>query len=234
MLLPQRKDIDRAKQVERKADIDQGIVLARSVDELRSRKLTLEQSFEVWRKGASEAIQKELDILSQEKETLKTEIVNAKELRDSLLVPLDDKWKEVNDEVSRLALKDENLKYLEEELKIKLNEVENTKHLIGIKLDNLSSDEIEVSQTKHQISRLKVKAISELLKATNIRERQEEEYEFKMNEVSNLKSQYDVALQTMEIRESQVEAKEKDLSNRERALQDKYETLQRTINRTKI
>ncbi len=88
MILPKKTDINKAKAQERKAQIDEGLVLARRVDELRRMRLDMEKNFEIWRQGTSKAIQKELDVLTEERDDMARQVIEARKTRDIMLVPL--------------------------------------------------------------------------------------------------------------------------------------------------
>lgn len=71
MILPKTVDINKAKAEERKREIDDGLILARKVDELRQLRVDMESNFETWRVNQTKVIQDEIDALIVERDELK-------------------------------------------------------------------------------------------------------------------------------------------------------------------
>lgn len=82
MILPKKVDIQKAATLERKNMIDEGVALAKRVDDLRQMRLQMEVNFETWRLETSKAIQIEIDVLIKERDELAEEVLRAKELLD--------------------------------------------------------------------------------------------------------------------------------------------------------
>lgn len=95
-LLPQKSDIEKSKQIERKFQIDQGVELAKNIDDMRELRAREETSLKQWRKQTIAAIQIEINQKNLEKESLNDDIAALREVRQSLLEPLNAEWKELN------------------------------------------------------------------------------------------------------------------------------------------
>lgn len=91
-LLPVKRDIDKAKVIERKREVDSGIALARSLDKLRETFVNEKKNLLDYRENTLKVIQQEIDVLLREKEVLQEEIVRAREERKQLIIPLDKEW----------------------------------------------------------------------------------------------------------------------------------------------
>jgi len=85
MIFPKKIDVNKHKAAERKVMIDEGVILAKRVDELRGMRLQMEKNFEEWRIGTSKEVQKEIDALIEEKESLIIDINHLKQTQQKLL-----------------------------------------------------------------------------------------------------------------------------------------------------
>lgn len=103
-ILPQKKDIDRAKASERKLQMDEGLALAKGVDALRKSKLLEEKSVEEYRLKVRSLVQGEINQLVEEKEKLRLQNEDARNQRNELLKPLNTEWEKVNAEKERIEI----------------------------------------------------------------------------------------------------------------------------------
>lgn len=93
-LLPKR-EVDAAKQKDRDRDVQQGLVLARSVDRLRETRADEEASLEAFRVKTLEAIHEETSTEQGKLETLKVEVKEYEERKAIALEPLTEKEAEL-------------------------------------------------------------------------------------------------------------------------------------------
>jgi len=227
MILPQRKDLDKAKQSERKSLIDDGLSLAKRVDALREQRLQMEVSLETWRKETVSAIQSDIDNLINEKETTKQEVYNAKIQRDKLQEPLDSEWIKLNKE-KEVVYKDRNELFLDRERFVeevgKLDEEREDFKQFAVKIKQNETDSLT---TKSQADNFRRMAQSEYDIAHTERETQAKEYETKLQAINQRAKEYEVGIQTIEVRESQVKDKESELLVRENDVARRIKILQR-------
>lgn len=108
-VLPQQKDILKAKADERKKEIDEGVALAARIDKLREMKVNEEQALFQWRETTIKTIQKEIDDYITVKENLRIQTEEAEVRRKALIEPLDKEWEEINKIKAELGLLDKNI-----------------------------------------------------------------------------------------------------------------------------
>lgn len=93
-LLPQ-KEIDRAKSVEKKQEIDEGMKLAKRVDDLREIAASEEASLETFRRETVAKIHEEIKTETERRDKVKSEADEAEARRDEARKPLDSEWAKV-------------------------------------------------------------------------------------------------------------------------------------------
>lgn len=84
MILPKKTDLDKARVIERKNFIDEGIALAKRVDELRRMKADEEKRLLEWQEGTRKVVQKEIDTLVSKRDEVKREIIEEENRLNSL------------------------------------------------------------------------------------------------------------------------------------------------------
>ncbi len=227
MILPKQIDINKAKTQERKAQIDEGLVLAKRVDELRQMRLQLENNFENWRRETSKAIQVEIDTLVAERDDMAKQVIEARRVRDDLLKPLNEEWAIVNKE-KQLIVDAKNEIFLDQErldaesIRVKLEAGKISKNLVKL---SVLIDETE--SYKQEALSLKEQAEEIYKVAYESREKQNNDHERLMAEATKMKREYEVGLSVIEIREKQVEERDSELSIRENDLTRRINNLQR-------
>lgn len=227
MILPKKIDIDKAKSQEKKMQVDEGLILARRVDELRSMRVQMEKNFEVWRVGTSKTIQDDIDGLLAYRDGIYVEIVKAKKDRDELMKPLDEEWARVNKEGEGL-IKDKNELFLDtERLKIKEVVLEKEKTKISEAIKKAKQNEKDTEKAKQSATSLNELAQGKYEEASRERDEQSERYESKIKEVNQREKEYEIALQTITVKERGIEEKEAELLERENTLARRIKNLQR-------
>jgi hypothetical protein len=97
-----KAEIDRAKADQRKKEVDEGLKLARRVDNLREVAAEEEASLSKFRKETVAKIHEELSTLEAKKSILVGEIGQLKKERKELLKPLHEEWALFHREIARL------------------------------------------------------------------------------------------------------------------------------------
>lgn len=229
-LQPKRQvNVEVAKQ--KKADIDKGLELAGKIDALRETLAKEEQQLELFRTASVEAVKREIDSTLRELESVNNRIESRKDELVRLREPLDAEWEEIAEKKLLIEAEKGSLYQRRADLEtgIGLNlrrERENDEERKRIERERRQIDEEQSLTVK-----LKEDALSALATA-----RMQSD-----NIVSNaLQRERAVVIREKEVaileddmseREHIVNEHEKDLANRERALTDKYQTFERTINR---
>ncbi len=218
---------------QKREQIDEGIALATKVDLLRSTIGNLEQQHTQYIAGMKDSLEKEIEPLKREKESLKFEVESARKELVRLRMPLDDEWKRVKEEAAgimdkTLALNMREHYLIEAEQDIK-NEREGIKveraALISLR-DDAIEDTVLAGDIKAEAERVLRKAKIDSEHKIDALSKKEKELHAREKEVSY--REVDVSS-----RETLVTQRTTDLDNKERFINDKYETLQRTISRIK-
>lgn len=118
-LLP-KSEIDKMKAVERKREIDEGLKLAKRVDNLREVAAAEEASLRKFRNETVKVIYDEITKEEQKLNALKGEIVRAQKEREELKKPLDAEWARV--EKAKAAINLREISVTEREKGVSANE----------------------------------------------------------------------------------------------------------------
>ncbi len=230
-LLPTRMDINKAKADERKREVDEGLSLARKVDALRETKADEERKLLEYRAGMIAKVQAEIDAYISERDSLRRENENLIETRKELIKPLDEEWKEINLERENLAkekqsfyLSKEQLRIEEENLQIEQKKLTKTSAQIN---DHLN----EITQAKQSILDMEKFTRKEYELAQKERRIQKESYETEVGKVKELKTQYEVGIETNKKEESILKEIREELNNEKRILEDRIATFERSKQR---
>jgi hypothetical protein len=221
---------------QRKADIDQGIILARKIDVLRETLLKEEQKAEKFRTETLAQIQKEIDDKMKENDGLKrnsliVEIQGLEEKRAKLLEPLDKEWEEVN--LERKKTLKLNIEIAKEKSKI-ISERKETERLF----EKTKQDEQRVSQMKEQATKSlqtieRVQAEAKDLRENALKKDNEVNQQLGKRESEVVKKEklIESSIKSLEIREKQIEEKEQDIINQQIVLADQRGVLERAMAR---
>lgn len=233
MRLLSKNEIVVGKAAEKRMEIDEGLKLARKVDALRETALKEEASLNKFRDGSVSNVKEEIALLIDKKAKLEDEIKRLLAERVELLKPLDREWDKLN---------------------AKIKEVEDTKTMLAKKQAELDHESTLRWQLSNKIALEKERVDDERSRSKEIlkdADRAKTEAEGILREVKLGAEAFDKYVSTanaqLVTRETNIAARERDASNKEeflrkkevdlaqleRSLKDRYDTLQRTINRTK-
>jgi uncharacterized protein (DUF3084 family) len=226
-ILPRKIDIDRAKSNERKQQIDEGVALALKVDQLRQLKPQLEKNLEEWRLNTTKVIQEEIDVFINQRDIAEQEAIEARKKRDALREPLDDEWAIVLEEKEKIKESRNDIFLDRERISAEEGKIETKKQELKARDTELKKAEQELENQKLEVEKLKEKVIEEMSLAKEERETNNQILEKKIAEANSRIEEYKVAFQTIELREKQVDEKEKDLIIRERTLYRRTENVKR-------
>lgn len=227
MILPAKIQINKAKAQETKAQIDEGLALARKVDALRELKLTQEQNIKEWRDVTVRTVQSEINEWIQKRDMALSEAKAAERRRDEARKPLNFEWIKISDEKRGIENEKNTLFLDKQSFKIELNSFEKEKEKIEILLQEVIENEKTTKILKEEAEVLKKDAERQNVSALSERDNQNRVYERKIAEVAQSAEEYKVALQTIEVQENQVKEKEKELITRENDLTRRIKNLQR-------
>lgn len=227
MRLLTKSEITRQKSVERKTEIDEGVKLARRIDEMRETLAKEEANLAKYRSETAPMVMKETDVLIEKRTTLQKDIAELKKKRRELMQPLDAEWKKVKDGQKELERKESDLKdrvCLIENREEKLSQHEQQ---LAIEKGRIADEKKRSTATLVEVSELHAQAQADTVEADR---RLAEATVYCENQYKILTSrETDLAAREREnvLRQKSLTAREKEVNLREKFINDKYQTLLR-------
>jgi len=231
MKLLSKQEINAHKAVEKKQQIDEGMKLARKVDNLRALALAEDEALRKHRDETLSAITKEIEDLLSRKSTLSSEVSALEARREEALKPLDAEQEELEKirvevvaEKEALALAKNTLKAEKEKIAADAAQVEKDR----VFAENLTEAAWEAAK---EVKRDIATADTYLAEATKTKENAEERakearIELAERETALLGRERDIAA-----KEVKIAAQQKKLNEKEREIADRYATLLRSEKR---
>ena len=233
MKLLDKQTIVTLKGTERKREVDEAVKLAKKVDYLRQTAAQEEANLAKFRHESIQKVKDEIASLIEEKDILIGEVGVLEYQKEQLQEPLDDEWDRVKEESTVIDNRIEELEIAQAGLNLKEKEIQ-------IKLDALKTESERIKDLKLQTLTALSEAEEREQKATEIL------VETKQMRYQTLE-ELNKRIQSTSLKEAEVEANKRDLDNRkkilddkeielkhtERAINDKYRTLERILARTK-
>jgi hypothetical protein len=233
MKLLDKQSLMQQKSTERKLEIDEAVKLAKKVDALRETSASEESRLLKFRQESLKQTKLEIDGLIAQKTELEGKVSTLEAQRTELLKPLDAEWVKVQEKQAKLSeleglLEKETLKLVNAEIEIES------------RLRELKTEESRIKDKEKATDDNYSDSLSDRFDAGKILIAAKE-LESEIKWVANIKNaellvrENSVAIRerNTEIRTESLEKREIEQNNRERAINDKYETLQRTIKRLK-
>lgn len=224
-LLPKKQDIDKAKNEERRKEIDSGIQLATRIDKLRDTAAKEEKQLKDWRDNAINLIQKEIDDYLTVKDNLQKQTEAAEVYRKKLLEPLDKEWEEVNLAKIKVNKELNDAFILKEQLKDEENLLEQQREEVSKIVSRITQNEKDTATAKEETLSLRQLAQTEYEISKEERSVQTNAYEKRLSEVAQKEREYEVAFSLIKIRENEVNEKEVDIIKREKHLESQQKAL---------
>lgn len=224
MKLLKKQEVDRLKAEERRQQIEEGLKVARQVDTLREVRAAEEESLQKFRRETVGSISKEITELTLKRDALKVEVAVLEGKRVVALKPLKDKE-------GKLALSEYTLVELHEMMYFKRVALDEAEAELAARKKLLEDLEVRTtyahSDVQRRLDEVAIMEESAALQKEKVREMSARTLEEKKNQEEHfyiLEKKWKEKNHVLEARESDLLEKDQDLSNRERALQDKYET----------
>lgn len=231
MRLLSKREVDQAKQKDRQQEIEEGMKLARKVDDLRETASEEETRLQLFRQKSVEQLHAEIQPLEKKKSSLEEEVKDLEHRKKLALAPLDAEWERMKEEGRKVTLKKFELDDREALVKKSEIDIENSKKELEIEKGRLQDFKRTTSENLVQSENTLKQAQEE---ARDVREnaRKVTALAKSRNKVS-LDREAKVAVREREVllREQSNLKKDIDLAKRERILKDRYSTLQRTLKR---
>lgn len=231
-LLP-KSQVEVAKSREQRQKIDEGVVLAKKIDNLREVALIEEKKLEEFRRKTVKKIHDEITTKSTERDQLEEGNKKLREERKELKKPLDEEWLKLSEAQKALAIREEGITQDERTARECLREAESTSKRSVIALTKAESRERLASETFREAGNANTEAQSILKRAR----RTEESVDKRKEEVERSLARRDIAASARErdidIKETRLAREREKLKKEWALLEDRKAMLERTIKRKK-
>lgn len=233
MKLLNKKAISSDFNTQRKMQIDEGVLIAKKVEVLRETLVLLETQQKAFIANSRQELLNATSLLHDKKARVEGEIRQLEEKRKELLKPLDDRWALLEEHENALGKEKEDTAFRTKELHERENQLVKTEKAIEKTRGKISELEkfIENNVTKTQQDRTDAKIIKDT--AIKERELQDKEQRTRNNQLNKQEEELMHQRKYLELIKRNIEAHATELDDKERAINDKYATLQRTITRLK-
>lgn len=229
--LLKKSEIDSLKAKDRQREINEGLKLAKTVDNLREVKAQEEESLTKFRNKMVSEINEEIQNKTNELNSLLKRIKDAEEEKAKAMIPLTEEWDKISEinkglEKEKLDLEQRDLILSEKERTLSEREKD-----FEVKYTKLHKDIKKISVTKEETAKNFIESEKALEESRKIKleiSQLKEDVEQKL-----LVRENDLIAKEVDVsnKKSNLELKEKDLKNREKLLKDREQTLIRNIKR---
>lgn len=217
--------------LQKKMEIDQGVVIARKVDVLRETYATLEKQyndFMVHSKEERNRILGELDYDINEKNKL---LKGLDEQRKLLLKPLDDEWAKLKEEQKEHTLNIEGLSLKQNELSKKEEGIKKEEERLGKEGGTIKDIQLSTAHDRDRAVEARRKGEQVLEEANRFLVKTKEDLSESERVLSLKEKDNNTWASALDRREKLLQIKEQQLSDKERFVNDKYQTMLRTQQR---
>ena len=231
MKLLSKQQVNIQVATQKKAQIDEGIMIAKKVDVLRQTLSELQKQHSLFLQGMESELKQKTEKLVQDITEKEEKIKELEIKRIELIRPLDEEWNQVKDQAKELQRKsveleqekqiiDTDSKRIEEKLR-KTSEILSHTKIRERELIKVCEKEEE---NKKETERIKNEIIEQKTKQDKHFETKDKEF----NEREKSITSYEF---TLKAREEQIEIKEKEIEEEKIRLLDQRSTLERAIKR---
>lgn len=232
-LLP-KQEIQDLKAKQRKAEIDEGVKLAKKVDSLREMASKEQATIEKFQKESLNNLRSEIQKLIDLRDSIIEEIKGIKEEKIAVIVELDEREKEIDKRESGLRL----LKKIIEDKEIELDFREKEQGDIIKEINEIKGKVIIQMEESNEILS---KSREELIIASDMSSKSKQKlidvdkyFEAKSKELLEKETSLLSKEQDLKIIDSRLSKKEIELNDRDKSIQDRYQTLLKTEKRLNI
>lgn len=233
MKLLDKQEVNRLKGVERKLEVDEGVKLAKKVDALRELAAKEQTNLTKFRESSLAIVKAEIDEAIKKRDALRENIEVLTRQQQELRIPLDNEWNRV-----KLLSRELDKRAIElDEFNAVLTENE---EFYFKRVEMLENDKQRIENLEYEVEGQVelAREASDHAKATIANAKQiEAQAKEKFENVTKTLTAREIAIAIREreigIKEEQITKQTLVLTNRERAINDKYETLLRTQKRLK-
>lgn len=230
-ILPKKTEIILKKNNERKLEIEEGVKLAKTIDQLRKTKVEEEASLRRFRSESLGIVKKEIDSYISQRDSLIEEVESLKRSRSELQKPLSAEWDKVKKEKDDLKIRGDSILKREDDLHTNLMMLETRKKVIDsieddTKMKNLQIEDLfnQAKKDRHESNDIRQKV--DLYKSITEADLSHREKEIKRKEL-------DIQYQLTDINNKlqQIERDRKFIMEEKIRLLDREKTLDRAFKR---
>lgn len=233
MQLLKKSEVQAAKNLDRKREIDEGVKLAKRVDALRQAASTEEASLKHTRDAALAELHRDVAELVAQKTTLRGEIPVLQAQKAEALRPLDEEWHRLREFEASLAERDEETRAVEASNDTRA-------HILDLQDTNIALEKERTLNDRERSKKLLEEAFRDSerakeIKAEAVASAKESDAQVRIREKALKIREGALLLRIIatDARGNSQDEREIEQNNRDRALNDKYETLLRTEARIK-
>jgi len=233
MKLLDKKTIVAEKAVERKQEIDEGIKLARKIDKLRETSSQEEVKLGKFRDASLKQIKGEIINLSSQQQVLINNIAVLQEEKRVLLIPLDEKRIELLEREQQL---DDTSNRIDEEIRLlnqQKGELDNRSKEVRLDEERTHQSKMEIESNHRESDKNKTHSLDILTKTRQIEKETLASLETIRQNLVVTENDLLVRERDLKLRQKAVSKDESRLVEFEKQVNDKYQTLLRTIKRLK-
>lgn len=231
MKLLTKSEIDQQRAAERKLEIDEGMKLARRVDNLRRTAAEEEGKLTVFGEANKQIVLEQLSELVNDRDTLRIEVGDLEVQRAKALEPVDAEWEKVNARSAELDEQDVDLRYRarvmkdeEESLAIRRKDVADAESRIALDRKQTTRNLLDSDAMRTEVALAKVEFDTYQQKTVSSLEAREAKVRSDEENVVN-------RLERVQAREVEQDERERALNERERAVTDLEATTARNTKR---
>lgn len=226
MKLLSKNEVERLKSSERKQEIDEGIKIARKIDELRNTLGKEESNLSKFRDQTIKLVKSDLDDLISKRDSLQKETDNLTIKKEELLKPYTEEWEEIS------RFKREDLKIMQDDLDKKENDLGRLSLILEERRINLDLIDTDTNKKNQEIIILRSTTESfkqqaeHKLNEVRVKEAQvNSRIDARENNVKKLEESVLVREVNLNLKEEKLNKQEQYLKDQERFINSKYQTL---------
>lgn len=226
MRLLSKREVDLKKSQDRKREIDEGVKLAKRVDDLRQLAAEEEKNLEDFRVKTVKAFREEMTEKEEQRDFLDTEIDIKTRARNTIALPLDKVLEQLRE--SNKTLQEQKI-----ELELKESEFQKYRSMIEEDMHLIENEKGRIAEEKHRTTQFLVQAKNDLDYAQEVLAKANEKerlisasLSFKEKELIEREEKATQLIAEAEVQTKKIEKYEVELMKRELTLRDGWKTLE--------
>jgi hypothetical protein len=218
---------------ERRMDIDNGIKIARRVDNLRETLSVLETRHALFNEATTKELREMTENLNEEILAKELIIADLERKKAKLLLPVTLKWDDVNAKEQELIKEKEKLISLRNELTDYKQELDSREKQLSLDEENYTNLKKEIDIQADKVSNSSLEAQNTLLNARELERATKLLLKEEKAKIDKKSKQIELREENVVTRELQLEKEEKEIIKTKLQLADQRATLERAMSRIK-